>query len=93
MKVTREEGSMSFRFTGFYGFPNAIDKERSWQLLKGLYREDGMCWTVGGDFNEILHVEEKVGGIHRAQSQIEAFKEAVNYCGLNDLQYLGYTFT
>ena len=43
VKVTREEGGMALRFSRFYGYPNVVDRERSWQYLKGLHQENGMC--------------------------------------------------
>ena len=52
-----------------------------------------MSWIVGGDFNEILHNEEKIGGNPRDLGQMEAFSEAVNYCALYDLQFSGHAFT
>ena len=34
-----------------------------------------------------------MGGLPRAQGQMEPFREVINYCGLYDLQYSGYPFT
>ena len=41
VKVSRDDGSRSFRFTGVYGNPNVLEKDRSWQILKNLLREEG----------------------------------------------------
>lgn len=46
-----------------------------------------------GDFNEILHASEKDGGVVRRESHIDAFREVVDVCGLQDLVYMGGIFT
>ena len=48
VKVTTAEGGMDLRFSGFYGFLNVAERDRSWQLLKDLHGENDMCWIVGG---------------------------------------------
>ena len=46
-----------------------------------------------GDFNEILHVEEQMGGNDREEWCMSGFREAVEYCGFSDLGYRGLPFT
>ncbi|KAB2629088.1 hypothetical protein D8674_033883 [Pyrus ussuriensis x Pyrus communis] len=48
------------------------------------------CW---GDFNELLHIHEKLGGPVRPIRQILKFQEAINNCNLKDLGYVGNPFT
>ena len=48
---------------------------------------------MGGDFNEVLNEEEKKGGLPSSQGQMNSFREAINHCGLHDLQYSRYTYT
>ena len=85
IRVAHEKEEKEWRFVGFYGLPNVSDRHVSWQMLKGLQQEDDSTWLIGGDFNEILTVEEKIGGPPRANWPMEAFKEAVEFCGLQDL--------
>ena len=54
-----------WRFTGFYGNPNPIRKSSSWDLLRRLKAVDNLPWVCGGDFNDILSVEEKMGGFDK----------------------------
>lgn len=49
-----------------------------------------MC---AGDFNEILYAGEKWGGEDRDQNKMEMFKDALDYCDLEDLGYQGPSFT
>ncbi|KAK2641420.1 hypothetical protein Ddye_023183 [Dipteronia dyeriana] len=46
-----------------------------------------------GDFNEILMDSEKSGGIQRPQNLMENFRSALNDCGLQDIGFVGSTFT
>ena len=50
-------------------------------------------WLCIGDFNEILRPEEQFGPNERDSAQIEAFREAVDICGLADLGYRGLDWT
>lgn len=46
-----------------------------------------------GNFNEILLSFEKRGGRLREERQMLAFREALEYCKLNDLGFSGQWFT
>ncbi|KAK2664585.1 hypothetical protein Ddye_003159 [Dipteronia dyeriana] len=50
-------------------------------------------WRCIGDFNEVLYNYEQEGGVKKPQSQLESFREAVDYCGLEDLGFSGPPFT
>ena len=52
-----------------------------------------MPWLCFGDFNEIMSVEEKLGGVQRSQNQMDAFREAIHQCRFKDLGYCGPKFT
>jgi hypothetical protein len=45
------------------------------------------------DFNEVLRKEEHVGINERSSSQIAAFRETVDVCGLVDLGYTRISWT
>ena len=38
-------------------------------------------------------MRKKLGGAPRAQSQMDAFKDAISFCDLHDMQYTGHPFT
>ena len=50
-----------WRISGFYEHPNMSKRQSSWQLIEALHAQCGMPWVVCGDFNEILHPNEKLG--------------------------------
>lgn len=82
-----------WRFTGVYGHPKAEDRHRTWSLLKTLYPRCSLPWLLGGDFNEILSRDEKIGGVPRRYGQMDAFREALDYCSILNISSVGPRFT
>lgn len=50
-----------WKFTGFYGHPNASKRSEAWSLLRFLAQMEPAPWVCLGDFNEILNLSEKIG--------------------------------
>ena len=50
-------------------------------------------WLCFGDFNEILHLEEKSKGNDKDVNWFNDFREAIKGCKLRDLGCLGHPFT
>ena len=48
---------------------------------------------VFGDFNKILHPDEKLGGLDRDTRQMREFRDCLNMCGLFDLGFVGQRYT
>ena len=91
--VTDSDSGFQWRITGFYGNPKTHRRKESWDLLKYLSQKSQMPWLCFGDFNEIVSVEEKLGGVQRSQYQMDAFREAIQQCRFKDLGYCGPEFT
>ncbi|KAF5445284.1 hypothetical protein F2P56_034346 [Juglans regia] len=92
--IPMEKGNgPTWQFTGFYGHPDTGKRRSSWQLLKMLKPTTSIAWLCAGDFNEILHQSEKIGGASRPYKHIEDFRQAVEYCGLHDIHSYGQRFT
>ncbi|XP_042972730.1 uncharacterized protein LOC122304522 [Carya illinoinensis] len=91
--VKEEVNGQTWQFTGFYGHPETAKRKGSWQLLEMLKPPTPMAWLCAGDFNEIQHQKEKQGTASRPYKQIEDFRRAVEFCGLQDLYSLGQSFT
>ncbi|KAL8507169.1 hypothetical protein ACS0TY_017899 [Phlomoides rotata] len=87
------EGSNQFRITGYYGHPERHRRQLSWNLLKHLSRVNSLLWVFIGDFNDILHNREKRGRVVHPLHLLRGFHEAVNSCGIWDVELTGYPFT
>jgi exonuclease III len=87
------EGEAPWKFTGFYGQPDVAKRHEAWALMKHLAGLVPIPWVCIGDFNEITIQSEKWGGRGRANSQMVAFQQALDFCDLTDLGFIGPKFT
>ncbi|XP_075675171.1 uncharacterized protein LOC142644440 [Castanea sativa] len=91
--ITESSSGFKWRITGFYGHPEAHLKHESWKLLENLNGRYNLSWICFGDFNEVVSMDEKLGGVIRSQQQMDGFRNAINSCGFKDLGYSGPDFT
>ena len=89
MVVREGNGALPWRATGFYGHPDAGMRFISWELIRSLKRQCDLPWVLFGDFNEIVHSDEKLGWLDRDARQMEGFRECLSDCGLVDLGFVG----
>ena len=81
--VSEGKGAHPWRATGFYGHPDTGMRSQSWNLIKSLKRQCDMPWVIFGDFNEIVHPDEKLGWLDRDARQMEGFRDCLSECGLS----------
>ncbi|KAL5832096.1 hypothetical protein ACOSQ4_017450 [Xanthoceras sorbifolium] len=90
--VRMDDGNC-WRFTGLYGCPHQNLRRDFWELLKRLKMGSSLPWLCGGDLNEILVSSEKLGGTNRLVSGMNDFRNALDFCNLDDLGFRGPLFT
>ncbi|KAK0584046.1 hypothetical protein LWI29_006910 [Acer saccharum] len=73
-RFTMEDG-YPWRFSGVYGDPSPHNRVASWDLMGRLSEMDRLPWVCGGDFNEILGMQEKVGGSVKSISGLIRFRQ------------------
>lgn len=78
-----------WRFTGIYGWADAANKFRTWDLIHNICSSSPHPIMFGGDFNEILSNEEKTGGLTRDQRMMDNFREVLEICSFRDLGFEG----
>ncbi|KAL6130571.1 hypothetical protein ACLB2K_068950 [Fragaria x ananassa] len=81
------------RVTGFYGNPEAQLRHFSWDLLRRIANSIHGPWIIFGDFNELLSMYDKLGGGGRSEALMKNFKEVVEECALQEVEFLGPLFT
>ncbi|KAL9460747.1 hypothetical protein AB3S75_003870 [Citrus x aurantiifolia] len=91
-EVDNEDGN-HMRCTGVYGHPEKSQKKYTWTLLRRLAGLSLSPWLCFGDFNEILNLDEKKGGIEREADMISEFRKVIQECDLKDLGCSWYPFT
>ena len=82
-----------WRLIGLYGRLEGYCKHELWLLLQHLHARSSLLWACMSDFNEILQVTEKRGGLPKPLAPMLAFREILLQCKLKDLSYQGYPFT
>lgn len=91
-KVMEEDGYVWF-LTGFYGWAEVSQKQKSWALLSHLSSFVDGPWCCIGDFNAILFSSEKQSTHPPPYKQMEEFGSALDSCNLADLGFHGYPLT
>jgi hypothetical protein len=87
---TNQEGAI----TNVYGPQGSQDKDKFMErikLIKSLTTTPN--WIIGGDFNMILTLEEKSGGIKRLEQDSGKFKALIDHLNLVDIENSNGTFT
>ncbi|KAK6117876.1 hypothetical protein DH2020_048376 [Rehmannia glutinosa] len=88
----REQGAPNpWHISCIYRWPEENNKQHTWQLIRDMKPNQDISWLCIGDFNEILYHHE-IWSI-KDSSKIEAFRDAVGYCDLDDIGFEGYKFT
>ena len=63
------------------------------EYVEMLSSKPKLPWCCIGDFNELLHVQEKRGRQPRAYSLMQTFRDVLDHCGFMDLGYSGPDFS
>lgn len=61
--------------------------------MKYMAEEITSPWMVGGDFNVILHEEEKLGGLPVTNQETVDFAQCLSACNLMELEFFGSAYT
>lgn len=86
-------GSLSYFVYGVYGAPAVADRSKVWERLMRTCINRKDSWWMLGDFNEILHNGEKIGGPRRSEFTFLPFADMVRVCEMSELPYVGNIFT
>lgn len=86
-------GNQPFRITFVYGEAQVQERYKTWDTIRGIAGASTRPWVAMGDFNEIIHAGEQDGIGTRSQVQMDAFRDALDTCGLSDIGYNGSTWT
>lgn len=58
--ISPKGGEPHWKFTSFYGHPEASKRHETWSLLKYIAELDPVPWLCAGDFNEISDLSKKI---------------------------------
>ncbi|XP_074288087.1 uncharacterized protein LOC141613248 [Silene latifolia] len=86
------QGSV-FYFTLVYGFNKIGERESLWQDLRNYATTATGPWLVGGDFNSVLRMGERIGGTDVTLAEILPMRKALDDCQLQEGKMIGSYFT
>ncbi|XP_074271226.1 uncharacterized protein LOC141595154 [Silene latifolia] len=84
--------SVGFYYTVVYGYNRAAERMDLWRRIKRYYQTVAGPWMLGGDFNNVLHTDERLGSLV-SLAEIKPFQECLMYCELRDIKAMGSFFT
>ncbi|KAI9096763.1 hypothetical protein K1719_025942 [Acacia pycnantha] len=79
--------------TAVYAVPLPVMKQALWADLRNLASSMSRSWVVVGDFNDIAHSSERVGGSNLNFSRMKIFQDRIQDCSLVDMGSTGPKFT
>ncbi|XP_070017163.1 uncharacterized protein [Nicotiana sylvestris] len=80
-------------FTAIYASTDLATRQSLWHNIMCVYDHYTGPWLLGGDFNEILHANDKFGGLSINNSRSNKLLVCLNYSRLTDLGYKGSRYT
>lgn len=86
-------GSNSFYISFIYGEPIIKFRPKLWERITRIciHRKDS--WSLVGDFNDLLHNGEKVGGPSREEKFFQPFVDMIKACEMKELPSKGNALT
>ncbi|XP_060178298.1 uncharacterized protein LOC132608263 [Lycium barbarum] len=93
LKVQKNQNCQEMFVTAVYAKCTASERMELWSSLENLNRVINQPWCVGGEFNVILHPEEKIRGLPHRNSESYDFFECMDSCGMMDIGYIGSNYT
>ena len=81
-----------WKFVGVYGWAEASQKSKTWELMRSVNNDNGPC-IFGGDFNEVLSSSELEGVVDVEREAMLGFRAVMDDLLLRDLGFTGSWYT
>lgn len=91
-KVEHRATNKKFFVTFVYGMNDAKDRDTLWNMLSILSTQFRDARVLGGDFNNVLNLNERLGSAVTL-AKVESFRNCMRACGLNEHRTEGPFFT
>ncbi|XP_074347403.1 uncharacterized protein LOC141686234 [Apium graveolens] len=89
----KERNGSEWRLTGFYGYPERERRQESRNFIRSLASASTLPWCVLGDFNDLMHNDEKKGRHQHPQNLLDRFRNTIEDCSLIEVDLKGGDFT
>ncbi|XP_048494363.1 uncharacterized protein LOC125494694 [Beta vulgaris subsp. vulgaris] len=91
-KITHNATGKMFYWTVVYGYNEVGERCHLWRCLgrvKGFVND---VWIIGGDFNNVLNLHERIGSAVTLE-EVDEFRQCLRTCEMNDLSFNGHAFS
>lgn len=92
-RVKNDVFGVGFLVTFVYGDPIRSARMMNWETFRLLGSRRHEPWICAGDFNEITHHSEKIGGRRKEQYTIDTFTRLIEDIHMEDLGFKGQMHT
>ncbi|XP_074265765.1 uncharacterized protein LOC141588209 [Silene latifolia] len=92
VQVSELDSGDEFLLSVVYGSNDEVERLAMWSHLKEIKDNYSGPWGVCGDFNSVLHFNERIGR-EILWAEIADFRDCVDYCGLMDIKGQGAFYT
>ncbi|XP_074297256.1 uncharacterized protein LOC141627961 [Silene latifolia] len=82
-----------FWVTMVYGFNKLQERESLWEKLRSYALQCDGSWAVCGDFNNIVAVDERIGGTEVTWAEMAPMRNMMSDCNLFELKMKGSYYT
>ena len=76
-----------------YGANHDQQRRDLWDDLLNIAQSMDDAWCVLGDFNAVLHMGDRIGGIEIQPHEVKSFRECLNNCELQEIRSTDPYFT
>ncbi|XP_074373955.1 uncharacterized protein LOC141714329 [Apium graveolens] len=91
--IVKKRNGGEWRLMGFYGYPERERRQESWSFFRTLASVSTLSWCVLGDFNDLMHDDEKKGRDKHPQNLLDGFRNTIEDCSLIEVDLKGGDFT
>lgn len=92
-KVINKINAQTFFCSFVYGASNPTDREELWSSLISSGVNHAQPWMLLGDFNSVLSIDERQGGVKFHAHDMEKFSACATSIGMVDAPSIGNLFT
>lgn len=85
--------NLSFHFTAVYGLHSIQDRKSMWISLRSITQIQQGPWIIMGDFNTILHQEDRMHGSPVQEYETRDFREFLMITGFCEVKTFGREYT
>lgn len=93
MEVLWRHKQIRFHLTMVYAHNAFADRLVLWDKLARLNANVPAAWLMLGDFNNVLHRDERLGGHEVSETEVAPFRSCLESCALADMRNRGCKFT